>query len=170
MDDRHDHPAPDDHRDTSPGRATVRAWGDGDRRWFLHTWSAIAVDHAATGGAVDVVTRALPAGYCPPAHRHARREEVLIVLRGEVELTCGPDRWLLGPGAVAHIPRGTPHALTVSLAEPADVIIVGSPAGLGALVAELGTADAPPVPTAPDLRALVEAGARHDLVLEDGAS
>lgn len=155
------------------GRATVRAWGEGDRRWFLNAWSTIAVSAQATGGRTDVVTQELPAGYCPPSHRHSSRDELLIVLRGEVDLTCEDERWLLGAGAVAHIPRGNRHALTVSLAGPADVIVVSSPAGLGGLVSDLGSQPAEGVeaPTAPDLTALAAAGARHDLVLDvDGGS
>ncbi|WP_370327879.1 cupin domain-containing protein [Euzebya sp.] len=152
------------------GQATVARWGDGDRRWFLNAWSTIAVDAAATGGTLDVVTQALPAGYAPPGHRHTARDEVLVVVRGEVHLTCEGQRWLLGPGGVAHIPRGAAHAIAVSLADPADVVFVSSPAGLAGLIGDLGhvVADGDdPRPTAPDLAALAAAGARHDLLLDE---
>jgi hypothetical protein len=57
--------------------------------WFLNTLAGIEVTGTRTGGALDVVSQLLPAGYAPPPHVHRASDEWLAVLAGAVELRCG---------------------------------------------------------------------------------
>jgi quercetin dioxygenase-like cupin family protein len=148
--------------------ATVHQDGSGEQRWFLNTLTTIKVAAAQTGGVLDVVEQVLPAGYAPPMHLHREHDEVLVVLEGEGDLTCGAHRWAVAAGSVAHVPREVPHALEVSLAAPARILLVSTPASFAALVAELGqrlSGAAPPGLVAPDLAELVRVGERHDVHL-----
>jgi len=43
-------------------------------------------------------------------HIHPGREEIIYVLEGEVEQWVGTEMKRLGPGGMAMIPAGTPHA------------------------------------------------------------
>src|SRR5712692_8968874 len=90
--------------------ATVRDSGQGERRWFcgggLHTWKATA---AETGGAFLIFEDLLEAGKATPLHIHPAADETFYMLEGEIRLRIGEDERLLGPGAIAVMPRGTPH-------------------------------------------------------------
>ena len=43
-------------------------------------------------------------------HTHPGREEIIYVLEGVAEQWVGQEKRRLGPGAMAHIPKNTPHA------------------------------------------------------------
>jgi mannose-6-phosphate isomerase-like protein (cupin superfamily) len=45
----------------------------------------------------------------PPPHYHNEMDQFLYVLEGAMELTLGRETYELHPGAIAHIPAGTPH-------------------------------------------------------------
>lgn len=111
--------------------------------WFLNTLAGIEVTGIRTGGAPDVVSQLLPAGYAPPPHVHRASDEWLAVLAGAEELRCGEQLHPAGAGSVVHVPRGTMHQLAVSLEGPARVFVISSPAGYPALVQRLASSPRP---------------------------
>ncbi len=52
----------------------------------------------------------------------ATTQRFLFVLQGELELTVGGKRHLLGPGGFAYIPQGTPHTVIALVSGRAAVI------------------------------------------------
>jgi quercetin dioxygenase-like cupin family protein/ketosteroid isomerase-like protein len=57
-------------------------------------------------GLVDIET---PPGGGPPPHRHARDDEVLVVLRGRLHAIVGDERTELSSGDLVLLPRGVAH-------------------------------------------------------------
>lgn len=64
----------------------------------------------ATRGIITLVR--FSKGYTLPAHSHTR-DEVLVVLKGKLEIAFSGKTTAIGPGEYATIPAGTPHALKV---------------------------------------------------------
>lgn len=70
----------------------------------------------------------IPAGEGHGFHRHPELEEIIYVLSGQVEQWVEQEMRLLGPGEIAHIPRGVVHATFNSSAEDAVILAILSPA------------------------------------------
>jgi quercetin dioxygenase-like cupin family protein len=64
----------------------------------------------ATHGIVTLVR--FSKGYALPAHSHTR-DEVILVLKGKLEILLAGKTKTIGPGEYATIPGGTAHALKV---------------------------------------------------------
>jgi quercetin dioxygenase-like cupin family protein len=96
---------------------TVRAGGEGERRWFCgggeHTWLAT---EAETAGAFLLFEDRLDAGKVTPLHRHPDADETFFVLEGEIVVHVDGERHPLGAGGIAVVPRGVPHAFMVTSA------------------------------------------------------
>jgi quercetin dioxygenase-like cupin family protein len=94
---------------------TVRANGQGERRWFcgggVHTWLATEDE---TGGAYLLFEDLLDAGKVTPLHQHPEADETFYMLEGEVRLHIAGEERALGAGGIAIIPRGVPHAFMVT--------------------------------------------------------
>ena len=60
-----------------------------------------------TGG-YEIFIQQADAGSGPPPHTHDW-DESFYVLRGEIEFGVGTESMICGPGALAHVPGGTPH-------------------------------------------------------------
>ncbi len=71
---------------------------------------SIARDFAARGYCVSVNVDP-PGRLRPDLDRHGHGAEVLTVLEGLLEVTCGDDRCVLGPGDELALPGGTPVQL-----------------------------------------------------------
>jgi quercetin dioxygenase-like cupin family protein len=67
---------------------------------------------------------AFPNLKCAP-HQH-EAEQFSIVLKGRMRFVIGAEQRVLGPGEVAHIPGGVPHAIE-SLEEYVQVLDVFAP-------------------------------------------
>ena len=95
--------------------ATVRASGEGEQRWFCgggrHTWLATEEE---TGGAFLLFEFVGEQGKVTPVHVHPASDETFYVLDGEILLDLDGERRALAPGGVVVIPRGAPHAFTVT--------------------------------------------------------
>ena len=63
-------------------------------------------------------------------HRHARTTDIFYVLEGELAVEVGDERHVLGPGAFALVPPGTPHTFANRGSAPARVLNIQQPAGL----------------------------------------
>lgn len=70
----------------------------------------------------------LPAGEGHNFHTHPELEEIIYVLSGQVEQWVEREKRLLGPGEVAHIPRGIVHATFNPTGSDAVILAILSPA------------------------------------------
>lgn len=70
----------------------------------------------------------LPAGEGHNFHTHPELEEIIYVLSGQVEQWVEREKRLLGPGEVAHIPRGIVHATFNPTDADAVILAILSPA------------------------------------------
>ncbi|HEY3713228.1 MAG TPA: quercetin 2,3-dioxygenase [Jatrophihabitantaceae bacterium] len=109
--------------------ATVRASGEGERRWFcgggLHTWKATAEE---TGGAFLMFEDILEAGKVTPLHQHPDADETFYLLEGEILLHVDGAERQLGAGGIAILPRSVPHAFKVT-SEHARMLCLQTPGG-----------------------------------------
>jgi quercetin dioxygenase-like cupin family protein len=98
--------------------ATVRDSGQGERRWFcgggLHTWLATSDE---TGGAFLLFEFRGEQGKVTPVHIHPASDETFYMLDGSILLDLDGQRRELSTGGVVVIPRGVPHAFTVTSPE-----------------------------------------------------
>jgi mannose-6-phosphate isomerase-like protein (cupin superfamily) len=101
-----------------------------------------AVTGAETDGAYSLVeTVTQPKVGAPMLHIHPQ-QETLYIVEGEFRITTMPSGvWRtvrIGPGGVAHIAAGVPHAFENMGRTPGKLLAVLSPAGIEHLFAELG--------------------------------
>ncbi len=140
---------------------------DGDAFHWLGSLTITKVGTARTAGGLSVVDHRVPAGYAPPAHRHAD-DEVFYVLEGDFRVRCGAQSWQAGPGSLVFLPRDVPHGFTVSDAGPGRTLLVLAPGGFDEVVGALGTPTrdlhlpGPDVPV-PDGERLAAVAAAHGI-------
>lgn len=95
--------------------ATVRTTNEGERRWFagggIHTWKATS---AETDGALMIFEDHLEGGKATPLHLHPDADETFYLLEGEIRLVISGSETTVGPGGIAIIPKGVPHAFLVT--------------------------------------------------------
>jgi quercetin dioxygenase-like cupin family protein len=66
----------------------------------------------ATDGHLAIIENTVPSRYLvAPRHRHAREDEVTIVLSGKMGALLGDDVVSAGPGSYVMKPRGQWHAV-----------------------------------------------------------
>jgi mannose-6-phosphate isomerase-like protein (cupin superfamily) len=63
---------------------------------------------------------------------------MFYLLEGEIEVFCGEERWSIGAGSFAFVPRDRPHGFTVSTAGPARALVITGPSRRAAPIAERG--------------------------------
>jgi quercetin dioxygenase-like cupin family protein len=109
--------------------ATVRDSGEGEVRWFcgggVMTWK---VNGAETGGAFMIWEDVMEGGKVTPLHQHPEADETFYLLDGEILLHIDGQERRVGPGAIAVLPRGVPHAFMVTSPE-AKMLCFQNPAG-----------------------------------------
>lgn len=84
-------------------------------RWLCH--GRLAADAEMTFGIVTI----LP-GESLPAHSHENCEELMYLIRGELEHTVEDSATHVGPGTLVRIPRGACHSSANTGAENAVTI------------------------------------------------
>lgn len=109
-----------------------------DTYLFLGVTMKILLDSAQTGGAFCVIEGTMPPGEAPPMHVHAREDESMVQLDGELEVTVGDTTFKLEPGQAYFAPRGIPHRLRNVGAAPARSIATMTPGGFDVLVRRIG--------------------------------
>jgi quercetin dioxygenase-like cupin family protein len=77
---------------------------------------------------LQLVRATMPAGKAHEFHKHPDCEEILYVLEGHAEQWVESERRTLGPGEVAHIPKGVVHATYNRSEEPLVFLAMLSPA------------------------------------------
>ncbi|MBA2552852.1 MAG: cupin domain-containing protein [Geodermatophilaceae bacterium] len=94
--------------------ATVRAQGEGQRRWFfgggVHTWKATEEE---TGGAFLLFEVEMALGKQTPLHIHPESDETMYVVAGEILMHLDGAEHRIGAGGTVVAPRGVPHAFLV---------------------------------------------------------
>jgi mannose-6-phosphate isomerase-like protein (cupin superfamily) len=70
----------------------------------------VLIPAAASGGSTCLFEEVTRPGGGPPLHVHARQDECFYFLEGAYLLHVGGKEWRVGPGDVAVVPRGVPHA------------------------------------------------------------
>lgn len=80
----------------------------GDFPWCHVEW----LSNAELVGAEKLllVRATFPPGDAHNFHKHPAREEIIYILEGCADQWVGRERFRLGPGDLAHIPKDTPHA------------------------------------------------------------
>ncbi len=84
--------------------------------WCLGELQHVLASGERTGEAFSVVAHQAPEGHSPPWHCQPGDDETFYVLDGEIDFWArdparSPQR--AGPGALAFIPRGTPHSFRI---------------------------------------------------------
>ena len=125
----------------------VREERDGELLWFNNSLITFKATSAETDGAFVLFEMLSRRDKATPLHRHPTEDESFYVLEGELLLHVDGRELTAGPGAFVAIPRGTPHAFTVT-SETARVLTLLTP---GPAAAERFFRDAGDPATAPEL-------------------
>jgi quercetin dioxygenase-like cupin family protein len=137
--------------------------------WFLGVLQQVRVSGEQTGGAFSLTDNLARRGSGSPVHIHEHEEESLIVLDGDLRVVLAEEEHAAGPGTVAVLPKGVPHAYVVTSAE-ARFLTLHNPGGFEEFAAEVGepaqALTLPPEPaTPPDLAAVTAIAARHGITI-----
>ena len=112
--------------------------GEGSAYGFHGSAAVIKASGEDTLGQLGVIESVYPAGLSVHEHVHADEDEMFYLLEGEMEVFCGEDRWSVGAGGFAFVPRGQPHRFTVSAAGRARALVITGPSRLAAQIAARG--------------------------------
>jgi quercetin dioxygenase-like cupin family protein len=94
--------------------AIVLGNGEGDAVWFnsdLFTFKATAEE---TAQAFTLWEERSQRGKVTPLHVHPDADETFWVIEGEIVVHVDGSERAVGPGGVASVPRGMPHAVLVT--------------------------------------------------------
>jgi quercetin dioxygenase-like cupin family protein len=97
--------------------------------WFLDILWVVHATGEQTQGRYSIIEQWMPNGVGPPPHVHAFEDEAFWVMEGEMTVEVGGKTFVLGPGAMGHIPRNTVHAFKVTSQEVCHVLNFYTPAG-----------------------------------------
>jgi mannose-6-phosphate isomerase-like protein (cupin superfamily) len=120
----------------------VRKATEGDARWFYGNLFVIKAGGPDTGGRFSLIDCTSPPGFEPGTHIHPGEAEAFYVLEGTLHGRCGTANWSASAGDLVFIPPDTPHNFTVAGEVPARYLVINSPPGFAAEVAQ-----APPAQT-----------------------
>lgn len=92
-----------------PVQALVLDFGLGDfaKTGLIEYWIANETDAGYCGKYLFVLD-----GQTCPAHRHREKHETFFVVKGRVQMRCGPVNREMGEGEVLPVPPGTTHSFT----------------------------------------------------------
>lgn len=110
----------------------VHHWNDTTYRTILAA--------ADTGGAISVIYGEAGPFNGPPAHIHRNEDEIIIVLKGEVEFETADARFTRGPLGLAFLPRGQMHSFRTG-PDGARCLTILTPGGFEGFFAEAARAD-----------------------------
>jgi quercetin dioxygenase-like cupin family protein len=122
----------------SEAQAVVAEDQDGELLWFGGGLLTLKVTSEQSGGAVFVLEDIAKRGKTTPLHLHADSDETFYVLEGELLLHVDGAEHTAGPGAVAFIPRGMPHAFLVTSEQARWIAVVTPGATIERFMREAG--------------------------------
>lgn len=137
----------------------------GEAWWFGGGLFTFKVTSEQSGGAYILIEDTANRGKTTPLHSHPGHDETFYVIDGELLLHIDGAEQIAGPGSIAAIPRGMPHAFLVT-SESARWIAFVTPgeASAEAFFRQAGepapSRTAPPAGTPLDIEGIVEAGKR----------
>jgi mannose-6-phosphate isomerase-like protein (cupin superfamily) len=97
-------------RMTGGSQVIVSGPGEGRKIHVFGVTLTLRVPTAASRGDFAIWEEASPAGVGPPRHIHHRVDEAFQILEGRYRVWIAGASHELGPGAMAMVPKGTPHA------------------------------------------------------------
>src|SRR3954451_16225813 len=83
-----------------------------------------------SGGRGTVFEDLIAPGDGPPLHTHAREDEGLYVLEGEVRFQLGEEIHEAPEGSLMYAPRGVAHCFQNIASHPSRLLITFTPAGM----------------------------------------
>lgn len=109
-------------RVVGPGQGETQVYEWGSIRW-IHSGSVSGSEELTLGEVV------IKSGCENPLHAHSNCEEVLYLIEGELEHTCGDEpSYRLAPGAAICIQREIPHnARCVSHCDARMIVVYSAP-------------------------------------------
>jgi quercetin dioxygenase-like cupin family protein len=109
----------------------VHAGHEGEALWFNNSLLTFKATSADTGGAFVLFEMLSRRGKATPLHLHPSEDESFYVLEGELLVHDDGRELCVGDGGFVCIPRGTPHAFTVT-SETARFLTLMTPGPLAA--------------------------------------
>jgi quercetin dioxygenase-like cupin family protein len=138
--------------------------GAGEGHWVRGNRFTFKASGREVGDGFAVVETVLHPPAAAPAHLHTGTDEALHILKGEVELEVGGQRFEASPGCFAFLPRGVPHRYLPRDPGPVRALWFLAPSGFEDFWRETGTpiveGEPPPPPTPPDPERMSELGAK----------
>jgi len=112
--------------------------GGTDYEWSSdHTF--VKVTAADTDGHYTLMEDNLKSTFALGLHRHDQHVETFYILEGSLDFYVDVDWMTAQAGSCLHIPRGVPHACTLTVgSEAARMLMIFQPAGFDLFLAELG--------------------------------
>lgn len=142
--------------------AVIRQRDEGELWWFGGGLLSIKVTDRESDGSLFVFEDTAPKAKTTPLHVHPGHDETFYIIEGEMLFHVDGDELSAGPGGVAFVPRGVPHAFLVTSEFTRWVAII-TPGDGEAFVREGGEAAPvaePPPPGSLDIPRLKAAGER----------
>jgi quercetin dioxygenase-like cupin family protein len=110
----------------STRRAIIRKEGEGDAIWFNSDLFIFKATSDETDQAFTLFEESSQRGKMTPLHMHPAADETFCVLEGELTVHVDGAEHVVGPGGMASVPRGMPHAVLVT-SETARVLTFVTP-------------------------------------------
>jgi mannose-6-phosphate isomerase-like protein (cupin superfamily) len=98
----------------------------------------VKLQDADSGGAYSIHDNIIPAGSPGPRpHIHHNHTEVFYVLEGRISVQVGSQGITASKGSFVIVPQGQVHQPSNPNTEPAHVLLIFSPAGMGSFFEEV---------------------------------
>lgn len=94
--------------------AIIRTEDEGEAVWFNSDLLTFKATSEETHAAFTLFEELSQRGKVTPLHLHPKSDETFWVIEGEIRVYVGGSEQTVGPGGVASVPRGMPHALMVT--------------------------------------------------------
>ena len=97
--------------------------------WFEGVFMRVQASTYETGGSMSMMEQWLPASWSPPLHVHAREDQLLYVLEGELRVKIGDgDLVTVEAGSSVFLPRNVPHGV-IAGPDGAKILEINTPGG-----------------------------------------
>jgi mannose-6-phosphate isomerase-like protein (cupin superfamily) len=131
-------PAMSNHNPTTYTEPVIQTLEEAATQTVLGGAITVRLRAEQTDGQLGLVEQVVPGGYPGPAmHVHPDFDETFYVIDGKLGFRVGDHAFEAGPGTVAFVPRGTPHAFANPGQEPARSLVAVTPGGFERYFEEL---------------------------------
>jgi quercetin dioxygenase-like cupin family protein len=96
--------------------------------WIGGSVHRILLDRGSTGDRLAAFRSSMRGGATSPVHVHDHEDETVFLLEGSGVFWAGDQRWELGSGDTAFLPRGVPHTYLIT-SGTLDLLTVCTPGG-----------------------------------------